>query len=307
MSTLERPPLGLDLACGDLPGPGPGDAAPPRPSLARRWCASPSALAGSLVVAVVVLVAVVSLAWTPHNPLAQSLGDALRGPSLAHPLGTDEYGRDELSRLMAGTRISLFAGILAVLVASVVGLPAGLVAASRGGAVDELVMRAADSLFAFPALLAAIVLVTALGASTATAMLAIGIASVPHFARVTRSAALPVLRSEYVAAARTYGRTEPAIVRRHVLPNVLPVLVVQTTLLFSVAIVAEASLSYLGLGTAPPAPSWGLMLKDGQSFLTGDAALVLWPTLAIALTVLGLHLLGEGLRDVLDPPLRSRP
>lgn len=306
MSTLERPHHPLDVAPGNPTGGGPAAQARPRPSLARRCWASPSALAGSLVVGGVVLVALVSFAWTPHDPLAQSLGDALRGPSLGHLLGTDEYGRDELSRLMAGARISLFAGILAVLVASLVGIPAGLVAAARGGAVDELLMRAADVLFAFPALLAAIVLVTALGPSTATAMLAIGIASVPHFARVTRSAALPVLRSEYVAAARTYGRTGPAVVRRHVLPNVLPVLVVQTTLLFSVAIVAEASLSYLGLGTAPPAPSWGLMLKDGQSFLAGDPALVLWPTLAIALTVLGLHLLGEGLRDVLDPPLRPR-
>lgn len=282
-------------------GPGAGER-----SLLARALRDPSAVIGGAIVLVVILAALVSLFWTPYNPIGQS-SHTLVGPSLAHPLGTDEYGRDVLSRLMAGARVSLYAGIFAVLVASVLGIPAGLVAAVRGGLVSEGLMRFADLLFAFPALLAAVTLAAALGASTTTAMLAIGIASVPYFARLTRSAALPVLASEYVLAARAYGRSRLQIVRRHVLPNVAPLLIVQTTLLFSIAILAEAALSYLGLGTPPPSSAWGLMLEDAQhNFLSSDPLLTLWPTLAIILTVLGFNLLGDGLRDLLDPKLRAR-
>jgi peptide/nickel transport system permease protein len=254
----------------------------------------------------IVGVAVLSLVWTPYGPLALS-SHTLAGPSLAHPLGTDEYGRDVLSRLMAGARVSLYSGVFAVVVASFVGIPAGLAAADLNGLVSEGIMRAADLLFAFPALLAAVTLAAALGSSTTTAMLAIGIASVPYFARVTRSGALGVLSSEYVLAARAYGRSRPAIIRKHVLPNIAPLVLVQSSLLFSVAILAGAALSYLGLGTPPPSSAWGLMLEDAQhNFLATDPLLSLWPTLAIAITILGFNLLGDGLRDVLDPRLRSR-
>jgi peptide/nickel transport system permease protein len=168
-------------------------------------------------------------------------------------------------------------------------------------------MRLADLLFAFPALLAAVTLAAALGSSTLTAMLAIGVASVPYFARVTRSGALTVLSSEYVLAARSYGRTRIAIIRKHVLPNIAPLILVQTSLLFSVSILAEAGLSYLGLGTPPPSSAWGLMLQDAQhNFLSRDPLLSVWPTLAIVITILGFNLLGDGLRDLLDPKLRSR-
>jgi peptide/nickel transport system permease protein len=271
-----------------------------------RLARNPSALIGTLVVGGIVGVAVLSLVWTPYGPLALS-SHTLAGPSLAHPLGTDEYGRDVLSRLMAGARVSLYSGVFAVVVASFVGIPAGLAAAELNGLVSEGIMRAADLLFAFPALLAAVTLAAALGSSTTTAMLAIGIASVPYFARVTRSGALGVLSSEYVLAARAYGRSRPAIIRKHVLPNIAPLVLVQSSLLFSVAILAGAALSYLGLGTPPPSSAWGLMLEDAQhNFLATDPLLSLWPTLAIAITVLGFNLLGDGLRDVLDPRLRSR-
>ncbi len=299
LTLRERVPAGVP------PAPDVGTGATRDARLLRRFLASPSATAGGVVTGLLVLVALVSLVWTPFGPNAipQNV-HLLAGPSGSHLLGTDDLGRDVLSRLMAGSRVSLYAGVIAVVVASAVGVPAGLAAASFGGAASEAIMRLGDILFAFPALLGATTLTAALGASTTTAMLAIGIASVPYFARVTRSGALAVLSSEYVLAARAYGRSRAAIVRRHVLPNIAPLLVVQTTLLFSVAILAEAALSYLGLGTPPPSASWGQMLESAQSTLQTDPLLALWPALAIAVAVLGFNLLGDGLRDVLDPRLR---
>lgn len=284
----------------------PGVAVPRPATFLTRLARNPSALIGTVVVGAVVGMALLSLVWTPYGPVTLS-SHALAGPSLAHPLGTDEYGRDVLSRLMGGARVSLYSGVFAVMVASLVGIPAGLAAAELGGLASEGIMRAADLLFAFPALLAAVTLAAALGSSTTTAMLAIGIASVPYFARVTRSAALGVLSSEYVLAARAYGRGRLAIIRKHVLPNIAPVVLVQSSLLFSVAILAGAALSYLGLGTPPPSSAWGLMLEDAQhNFLATDPLLSLWPTLAIAITILGFNLLGDGMRDLFDPRLRSR-
>ena len=267
---------------------------------------NPTALIGGVIVLAVVGVALLSLGWTPYDPVALS-SQLLRGPSAAHWLGTDEYGRDVLSRLMAGTPVTLAAGVFAVLIAAFAGIPAGLAAAERGGLTGDAIMRLADLLFAFPALLLAITLAAALGSSTFTAMLAIGIASVPYFARVTRSGALTVLSSEYVLAARSYGRGRLAIVRRHVLPNIAPLILVQTALLLSVSILAATALSYLGLGTPPPSSAWGLMLQDAEhGFLQTDPLLSLWPTLAIIVTILGFNLLADGLRDLLDPRLRSR-
>jgi peptide/nickel transport system permease protein len=275
-------------------------------SFGRRLIRQPSALIGGLIVVIVIGAALLSLAWTPYPPDALS-SHTLAGPSAAHLLGTDEYGRDVLSRLLAGTRISLYAGLLAVLGAAVVGIPAGLAAAELGGLASDGIMRLADLLFAFPALLAAITLAAALGSSTLTTMLAIGIATVPYFARVTRAAALSVLGTEYVLAARSYGRGRLAVVRRHVVPNITPIILAQATLLFSVAILAEAGLSYLGLGTPPPSSAWGLMLEDAQhGYLQVDPLLSVWPTLAIVGTILGFNLLGDGLGDLLDPRLRSR-
>ena len=277
-----------------------------KPSRLRLLLSSPSATAGAIIVATAIIIAIVSIWWTPYGPLTVNTGAEFLRPSLAHPLGTDEYGRDVLSRLMTGTQITLLSSLGAVAIALVVGVPAGLVAAFRRGVTGEIIMRGADLLYSFPALLAAITLVAALGASTLTATLAIGIASIPVFARVTRSTAFGILSTDYVLAARAYGRSNFQIARRHVLPNIMPILVAQIALLLSVTILAVAALSYLGLGTPPPAPTWGGMLESAQNYLYQDPLLALWPGLAIAVTVFGLNALGDGLRDLLDPTLKGR-
>jgi peptide/nickel transport system permease protein len=205
---------------------------------------------------------------------------------------------------MVGARTTLLVGVVAIGIAAVLGVPIGAVAAQRGGAVDEIAMRGADIVYAFPAVLIAIMLAAVYGGSTVTAMVAIGIAYIPVFARLTRGSALQVLRSDYVLAARACGRRPREILTHHVLPNIASMLIVQATVLFAVAILAEAALSYLGLGTSPPTPTWGNMLADSQTYLAEDAWLAVWPGLAIALAVLGFSLLGDGLRDVLDPRLR---
>jgi peptide/nickel transport system permease protein len=274
-----------------------------RPSRRRLH---PSAAIGGTIVAAIVVLALVALVWTPYHATIPS--DQVLAPmSRHHPFGTDEYGRDVLSRLMAGAKLTLYAGAISVLIAVVGGVPLGLAAAAaRGSTVDDLLMRLVDLVYAFPALLAAIVLAAAVGASTTSAMLAIGIASIPVFARVTRAASLQVLGSEYVLAARAYRRSTLAILWRHVLPNIRALLIVQASLLYAIAILAEAGLSYLGLGTPPPAPSWGAMVQDAQQYLDRDPLLVFWPGIFIALAVLGFNLLGDGLRDLLDPRLRER-
>lgn len=278
------------------------DAGPgARRGLWARSLRSPSMLAGGAIVGLVVLAALLSLVWTPYGPLAVSPPAALQGPSAAHLLGTDQYGRDVLSRLMAGSRITIYAGVVSVLIAGLVGVPAGLLAAQRGGIPGEVVMRVGDIIYGFPALLAAITLSAALGASTTVAMIAIGIAYIPVFARVSRGSALAVLSSDFVLAARAYGRRPLAIMRRHVLPNVAAILIVQASLLFSVAILAEAALDFLGLGTPPPTASWGQMIGTAQNYLSEDPLLAVWPGIAIFLAVLGFNLLGDGLREVLDP------
>jgi peptide/nickel transport system permease protein len=271
----------------------------------RRARSSPSLLIGGGIVLLFVLAAIVSVVWTPYSPLAVAPSIALHGPSSSHLLGTDQYGRDVLSRLMAGSRITIYAGVVSVLIAGLVGIPAGLLAAQRGGLLGEVVMRTGDILYGFPALLAAITLSAALGASTTVAMIAIGIAYIPVFARVTRGSALSVLSSDFILAARAYGRRPFAVLRRHVLPNIAAILIVQASLLFSVAILAEAALDFLGLGTPPPTASWGQMIGTAQNYLSEDPLLAVWPGIAIFLAVLGFNLLGDGLREALDPRLRQ--
>jgi peptide/nickel transport system permease protein len=264
----------------------------------------PTAVVGAALVALVVVTAVVSWFWTPYDPTAIDARGRLAPMSWAHPLGADRFGHDVLSQIMAGARITLLVGIVAVAVAAVIGIPLGALAALRGGGVGEAVMRVNDVVFAFPAVLLAIMLAAAYGASTLTAMIAIGVANVPVFARLTRGESLRVLSSEYVLAARGSGRRRPAVFLRHVLPNIAPVLIVQATVLFALAILAEAALSYLGLGTPAPTPSWGRSLQESQTFFGQRPTLALFPGLAIALAVLGFNLLGDGLRDALDPKLR---
>ncbi|MBV9358004.1 MAG: ABC transporter permease [Chloroflexi bacterium] len=262
---------------------------------------SPTLVAGAVLVALVVGASLLSTVWTPYDAEHVQVADRFRSPDGSTVLGTDQLGRDELSRLMVGARTTLVVGLVTVVIAVCLGVPLGAVAALRGGAVEEASMRLTDLLLAFPALLLALLFAAVFQASTVTAMAAIGIALVPVFARVVRGAALQVLHLDYVTVAHTYGSTDGAIFREHVLPNIASVLIVQTTVAFGIAILAEAALSYLGLGTPPPTPSWGRMLSEAQSYLGQAPLLALWPGLAIALAVLGFNLLGDGLRDVLDP------
>jgi peptide/nickel transport system permease protein len=263
-------------------------------------------IVGGALVGLVVLSALMSFVWTPHDPVhvdpVHRLAPAFSGDYL---LGSDKFGRDVLSQLMVGARTTLYVGIVAVGIAAVIGTPLGMLAGIMGGWVGEVVMRANDLLFAFPALLLAIMLGAVFGAGTLTAMIAIGVATVPAFARVGRGQTLGVMQTDYVLAARSAGRSRFAIAVRHVLPNIASILIVQASVSFAIAILAEAALSFLGFGTRPPTPSWGRMLQESQELLFSTPRLALCPGLAIAIAVLGFNLLGDGLRDWLDPKLRE--
>lgn len=256
---------------------------------------------GGVIVLLIVAAAVVSLFWTPYDPTEVVIADRLQGSTSDHVLGTDHFGRDIASQLMVGARNSLYIGFLAVGIALAVGLPLGGIAASRRGWVEDSIMRVSDVMYAFPAILLAILFAAARGPSTSSAMTAIGIAYIPIVARVTRSAALVVYQAEYITAAYSYGRGHRFVFLRHVLPNISSVLIVQTTVLFALAILAEAALSYLGLGAQPPTQSWGRSLSEAQTFFQLKATLAIYPGVAIALSVIGFNLLGDGIRDYLDP------
>ncbi|MDB5511596.1 MAG: peptide transporter permease [Enterovirga sp.] len=262
------------------------------------------ALGGAVALALLV-VALVSLVWTPEMPFTRvRIPLRLRHPLAAGLLGTDHFGRDVLSLLMRGAFSSLSIAVPAVAIGACIGVAIGCTAAMLRGAFDTIVLRIADVVFAFPAVLSAIMLGAALGSGPAPATIAIAIFNVPVFVRVSRSAALQVLAMDYVAAARAVGRSAAAIGWSEVLPNIAGLLVVQATIQLGLAILAEAGLSYLGIGVRPPDPSWGRMLADSQTFLTQAPHLAIAPGVAIALSVLGLNLLGDGLRDALDPRLR---
>lgn len=259
---------------------------------------------GSVIVAGISATAITSLIWTPYDPTEVSAPDRLLGHfQKGHVLGTDQFGRDVLSQIMVGARTALLVGILAVAIAAVIGIPVGGLAAARRGWIEDVVMRVSDVVYAFPPILLAILLVGALRPGTSTAMIAIGLAYVPVFARITRGASLSIFELDYVAAARSYGRKNAFIFARHVLPNIASVLTVQITVLFALSILAEAALAYLGIGSQPPSPSWGRSLNEAQTFIFLTPRLAFWPGAAIAITVLGFNLLGDGLRDALDPRL----
>jgi ABC-type dipeptide/oligopeptide/nickel transport system permease subunit len=259
---------------------------------------------GAVLVGLVVVTALVSLVWTPFDP-EHAGAERLLSPGAEHWLGTDRFGRDVFSQVMAGARITLLVGLVAVGIAAVVGVPLGVLAGMRGGRLGALLMRGSDILLAFPGLLLAIVLGAVYGAGTVTAMIALGIGSIPAFARVARSGTLQVMRSDYVVAARAANRGELAIAARHVLPNIAGTVLVQCSVNFAIAVLAEAGLSFLGLGTPPPTPSWGRMLQESQQFLGVADHLAIVPGVAIAVAVLGFNLLGDGLRDVFDPRLSA--
>ncbi|PTL72916.1 peptide ABC transporter permease [Rathayibacter caricis DSM 15933] len=261
---------------------------------------------GGALILLVLVTALVSLVWTPYDPTRSVAGDRLLFPSAAHPFGTDRYGRDVLSGIMVGAQITLLVGTVAVAIAAVIGVPFGILAGMRPKRIGVLVMGGSDVVMAFPGLLLAIVFGAVFGADTTTAMVALGIGAAPAFARVARAGTLQVMATDYVFAARAANRSGLSIALRHVLPNIAGILVVQCSVNFGVAVLAEAGLSFLGLGTKPPTPSWGRMLQDSQQFLGAYDYLAIVPGLAIALAVLGFNLLGDGLRDRFDPKMRNR-
>jgi peptide/nickel transport system permease protein len=266
----------------------------------------PSLTLGGLLTLTLLLAALLSLVWTPWPVYEVDLALKLQLPSWQHWLGTDPLGRDVTSLLLVGARNSILVGVIAVGVGLSAGTALGLLAATRGGWVEEVIMRLADFTFAFPAILSAIMMTAVFGAGIGVSIVAIGIFNIPTFARITRASTKTVLAREFVLAARACGKGPWRITLEHVLPNILAVLIVQATTQFAIAILAEAALSYLGLGTQPPQPSWGRMLSEAQTLLFQAPRLAVFAGLAIALTVLGLNLLGDGLRDLLDPRLTRR-
>jgi peptide/nickel transport system permease protein len=270
----------------------------------RRFKRRKAALFALVVIAIFVAAAVLAPLISPYNPDLQTWSAVRQAPSAVHWFGTDDVGRDELARVIYGARASLLAGVISVAIALAVGVPIGLIAGYLGGFVDALFGRITDALLACPFLILAIALAAFLGPSLGNAMIAIGITTTPIFIRLTRGQVMAVKVEDYVEAARAVGNPHWRIALVHILPNILPALLVQATLSIAAAIIAEAALSFLGLGQQPPAPSWGSMLNAAQRFLVNAPWLAIWPGLAIFLTVLSFNLVGDGLRDALDP--RSR-
>ena len=260
---------------------------------------------GALLSLTLLATALLSFLWTPHDVSTLSIATKLRPPSADYLLGTDHFGRDLLSMLMEGGRISIAVAVLAVGIGMIAGVPLGLLAAAnRGGWLDEVIMRGNDLIFAFPSLVIAILITATFGPSATNAIIAIGIFNIPVFARVARGGALTVWTQEYIMAARVAGKGKTRISVEHILPNIANLLIVQGTIQFSLGILAEAGLSYVGLGAQPPTASWGRMLADAQTMIYYHPRLAIAPGLAIVMMVLGLNLMGDGLRDLLDPRIR---
>jgi peptide/nickel transport system permease protein len=267
----------------------------------RRLLARRTAVVGLAVVVLMVLLAVLAPWIAPFDPLATGFAMVRKAPSGTNWFGTDEVGRDLASRVIWGGRASLAAGVISVSIAVGIGVPLGMLAGYVGGAIDAVVSRITDAMLAIPFLILAIALAAFLGPSLGNAMIAIGITATPIFVRLARGQVLTVRAEDYVEAARAVGNAPARILLRHILPNILPPVIVQATLAIAAAIIAEASLSFLGLGQQPPAPSWGSMLNTAQRFLTQAPWMAIFPGLAIFVTVLAFNLLGDGLRDALDP------
>lgn len=274
--------------------------------MSRPQRLSPSLVIGGGLSVAVLVMALLSFLWTPYDVTAIDISGRLEAPSLAHWLGTDHFGRDVFSMILVGARASIAVAIVAVVIGIGIGVPLGLFAAARGGLIDEALMRLNDLVFAFPALLMAIMITAVFGPSALNAIIAIGIFNIPVFARLSRGAALSLWTREFILAARVAGKGMARISVEHILPNLANLLIVQGTIQFSLGILAEAGLSYVGLGTQPPMPSWGRMLNEAQTMISFAPWLALAPGLAIFASVLGLNLLGDGLRDRLDPRQRER-
>jgi len=282
-----------------------GNAGPPHVAasraVVRRLLRRPAAAAGVVVVAMFVAMAIFAPWIAPYDPIATSFSTVRKAPSALHWFGTDEIGRDVLSRIVFGARASLLAGVVSVLISLAVGVPVGLLAGYAGGKTDVLISRITDAMLACPFLILAIALAAFLGPSLTNAMIAIGISATPVFIRLTRGTTLAVKAEDYVLAARAIGNGPLRIAVRHVLPNIVAPLLVQATLAIAAAVIAEASLSFLGLGQQPPQPSWGSMLNVAKNYIDNAPWMAIWPGLSIFLLVLSFNLVGDGLRDALDP------
>ncbi|MBE1206705.1 ABC transporter permease [Aminobacter carboxidus] len=275
--------------------------------LVGRAFGNRSFVIGLVITLVVAAMAAVSFFWTPFDVTRLVVADRMQPPSAEHWFGTDHFGRDVLSMIMIGARNSIAVALVAVVIGMGIGVPLGCWAAARGGWVDEALMRFNDLVFAFPALLSAIMITAVFGPSAINAIIAIGIFNIPVFARVARAGALSIWPREYILAARAAGKNKTRITVEHILPNIANLLLVQGTIQFALGILAEAALSYVGLGTQPPMPSWGRMLFDAQTLMMVSPWLALFPGCAILITVLGLNLLGDGISDIFDPRSRRRP
>jgi len=282
----------------------PAGAAPVRDFLRRLWHVRLAGV-GLIIVGIVVLTALFAPLLAPYDPTQKNTRNLLKAPTFQHPLGTDELGRDTLSRVIYGARISLEVGVIAVGISLVIGVLLGLVAGYTGGATDAIIMRIMDGLLAFPALVLALAITAMLGPSLNNVMLAIGITGIPSFARLVRGQVLTTKRLEYVQAAQSVGASDWRLMLRHILPNILAPIIVQASISVAAAILAEAGLSFLGLGIQPPTASWGSMLNVAKGYLGRTAWLAIAPGTAIFITVLGFNFLGDAIRDVLDPRLRS--
>jgi peptide/nickel transport system permease protein len=280
-------------------------AAPARTRRRPAWRRSPLTVAGLVLVALLALIAASAPLIAPANPLKQELSQRLKPPSAQHWLGTDQLGRDVLSRMIYGARISLLIGLVVVFLAAGVGVFVGLLAGFTGGWLDESLMRLTDVFFAFPALILAMAISGALGPSLTNAMIAIAIVSWPVYARLVRAQVLSLRELEYVEASRSLGASSGRIMWQHILPNTLSPLLVQASFDMGAAILAAAGLSFIGFGTQPPTPEWGIMVSDGRNYIATHPWLSLYPGLAILLTVAAFNLIGDGLRDALDPRLRG--
>ncbi|MCA1668687.1 MAG: ABC transporter permease [Thermomicrobia bacterium] len=299
-----------EMTRGALPQPAieraftPSGAAPVRDFLRRLWHIRLAGV-GLIIVGIVVLTALFAPLLAPYDPTQKNTRNLLKAPTFQHPLGTDELGRDTLSRVIYGARISLEVGVIAVGISLVIGVLLGLVAGYTGGATDAIIMRIMDGLLAFPALVLALAITAMLGPSLNNVMLAIGITGIPSFARLVRGQVLTTKRLEYVQAAQSVGASDWRLMLRHILPNILAPIIVQASISVAAAILAEAGLSFLGLGIQPPTASWGSMLNVAKGYLGRTAWLAIAPGTAIFITVLGFNFLGDAIRDVLDPRLRS--
>ncbi len=282
----------------------PEHAVSPRPGVWTRLSRKPGAMMGAVLIVAFVAVAVFAPAIAPHSPTKMDFRAVKQSPSAAHPFGTDDLGRDVLSRVAHGARISLQVGVIAVGIAAVVGTLMGLVAGLAGGWLDGLIMRTVDVMLAFPGILLALAVVAVLGPGLANMMIAVGVSAIPVYARTVRGTTMAVMELDYVTGARALGAGHVRVALRYVLPNVSAPIIVLATIGFATSILSAAGLSYLGLGAQPPTPEWGSMLSDARAYLRTGWWMAVFPGLAIMMVVMAFNLLGDGLRDVLDPRTR---